>query len=122
MTIGDRIKKRRMELGMSQETLAKKIGYSSRSSINKIELDIQQLRQSKIKDIATALNTTTSYIMGWEDKEPEVVKVSDTVKTIDTLANQLDKSSQERLLAYAQALYDVQDTKEGGIAHVETKS
>ena len=36
MEIGDRIRKKREELGMSQEELAKKIGYRSRSSINKI--------------------------------------------------------------------------------------
>ena len=54
MSIGQRIKSRREELGMSQEDLAHKIGYKSKSSINKIELDIQQLRQSKIKQIADA--------------------------------------------------------------------
>ena len=65
MSIGQRIKSRREELGMSQEELAHRIGYKSKSSINKIELDIQQLRQSKIKQIADALETTTDYIMGW---------------------------------------------------------
>ena len=40
MTIGQRIKVRREELNMSQEELAKRIGYKSRSSINKIELDL----------------------------------------------------------------------------------
>ena len=39
MTIGQRVKIRREELGMSQEELAKKIGYKSKSSINKIELE-----------------------------------------------------------------------------------
>lgn len=66
MTIGGRIKARREELGMSQEELARKIGYKSKSSINKIELDVQQLRQSKIKAVADALSTTTNYIMGWD--------------------------------------------------------
>lgn len=37
MTIGERIKFRREELGMSQEELAHKIGYKSRSAVNKIE-------------------------------------------------------------------------------------
>ena len=67
MTIGERIKARRMELGMSQEELAAKIGYKSRSSINKIELDQYSLRQSKIKAIADALETSPLYIMGWEE-------------------------------------------------------
>lgn len=69
MSIGQRIKSRREELGMSQEELAHRIGYKSKSSINKIELDIQQLRQSKIKQIADALETTTDYIMGWSEKK-----------------------------------------------------
>ena len=34
MTIGERIKFRREELGMSQEELAHKIGYKSRSAVN----------------------------------------------------------------------------------------
>ena len=69
MTIGQRIKQRREELQLSQDELAKKIGYKSRSSINKIELDICKLTQSKIKSIADALETTPSYIMGWRDED-----------------------------------------------------
>lgn len=71
MTIGQRIKFRREELDMSQEELAKRIGYKSRSSINKIELDLYSLRQSKIKAIADALDTTPSYIMGWDEELAE---------------------------------------------------
>ena len=66
-TIGQRIKIRREELNMSQEELAVKLGYKSRSSINKIERDGRELRQNKIVAIAAALNTTPAYIMGWED-------------------------------------------------------
>ena len=56
MTIGQRVKIRREELGMSQEELAKKIGYKSKSSINKIELGFRVLTQSKIKAIADRVN------------------------------------------------------------------
>ena len=66
-TIGQRIRLRREDLNMTQDDLAKKLGYKSRSSINKIELDKCNLRQSKIKAIADALLTTPSYIMGWEE-------------------------------------------------------
>ena len=38
-TIGSRIRNRREELGLSQDELGKRLGYKSRSSINKIELD-----------------------------------------------------------------------------------
>lgn len=70
MTIGERIRSRREELRLSQEELAIKIGYKSKSSINKIELGERVLTQSKIKAIADALETTPSYIMGWEASPP----------------------------------------------------
>lgn len=68
MTIGERIKERRIELGLSQDELAKKVGYKSRSSINKIELS-RSLPASKITLMAKALETTEANLMGWEDAE-----------------------------------------------------
>lgn len=68
MTIYDRIRKRRDELGMSQQELADKTGYKSRSAINKIELGLRDISQSKIESFANALQTTPAYLMGWEDE------------------------------------------------------
>lgn len=76
MTIGQRVKLRREELGLSQEELAKRIGYKSKTSINKIELDFRNLTQSKIKAIADALETTPSYIMGWDEEAEEAKKTA----------------------------------------------
>lgn len=73
-SIGDRIRERRESMGLSQDELAKKLGYKSRSSINKIEKDERNLTQSKIKSIADALETTPSYIMGWEEPQTEIRK------------------------------------------------
>lgn len=67
MSIGSRICQRRIELGLSQDELAHRLGYKSRSSINKIELGHHNLTQSKILAIANALETTPSYIMGWDE-------------------------------------------------------
>lgn len=47
MTFGERVKARRIELGWTQEELAEKMGYKSKSSINKIELGINDVTQSK---------------------------------------------------------------------------
>lgn len=69
--MGARIRARREEMGMSQEMLAEKVGYKSRSSINKIELGKNDIVQSTIKKIADALSTTPAYLMGWEDETPE---------------------------------------------------
>lgn len=80
MTIGERIRKRREQLGMSQLELAEKIGYKSKSAIAKIELDGRQLPQSKIKAISDALKTTPSFIMGWENGD-----ISTAACAVDTL-------------------------------------
>ena len=61
------IKRLREEHGLSQDELAKKIGYTSRSSIAKIEKGEVDLSQSKIIAFAEALNTTPSALMGWSD-------------------------------------------------------
>lgn len=65
MTIGQRIKEKRIELGLSQDELAKKCGYKSRSSINKIEL-ARDLPLRKIEIMAKALGVSPGYLMGWD--------------------------------------------------------
>lgn len=67
MKLYTNIRNRRLELGMSQQELADKLGYKSRSAINKIELGINDLTQSKIESFAEALSTTPAYLMGWTD-------------------------------------------------------
>lgn len=66
--IGNNIKKQREKLGLTQEELAKRLGYKSKSTINKIEMGINDISQSKIKAFAEALNTSISYLMGWNDE------------------------------------------------------
>lgn len=66
MSIGDRIKSRRIELGMTQDELAKKCGYKSRTSINKIESS-RDLPLRKVSVVAKALECSESYLMGWSD-------------------------------------------------------
>lgn len=66
MTLGERVKLRRKELGMSQEELAKRIGYKSKTSVNKIELGKQNPPVSVIPALAAALHTTPAKLMGWD--------------------------------------------------------
>ena len=67
MQIGDKIKKRREELGMSQMELALKVGFTSRSAITKVEKNINGVTGSKVEQFAKALQTTPSYLMGWDE-------------------------------------------------------
>ena len=54
---------------MTQEDLAKLMGYKSKSTINKIELGINDIPQSKIVQFAQALGTTPAELMGWEEED-----------------------------------------------------
>jgi predicted transcriptional regulator len=63
----ENIKKKRIEIGMSQEELALKVGYKDRSMIAKVEKGDVDLSQSKIRAFAKALETSPSDLMGWED-------------------------------------------------------
>lgn len=69
MGIGDRIKQRRLDLGMSQQELADAMGYTSKSTINKIEVGKNDVSQSKVVKFANVLKTTPSFLMDWEDDE-----------------------------------------------------
>lgn len=69
--LGDMIKKRREQIGMSQDELAQKVGYKSRSSINKIELNKQDLTQSQVTKIANALNVPVGYLLGDKIETPK---------------------------------------------------
>lgn len=69
MGIGTRIKEVRTLKQLSQEELAIKMGYKSRTSINKIELGLADVSSSKVKEFAKVLGVSTSYLMGWDNIE-----------------------------------------------------
>lgn len=81
MTLGEKVKLKREELNLSQEELAEKMNYKSKTSIHKIEVGITDLPLSKVKELAAVLKTTPAYLMGWETKkEKENINI-DTVTT-----------------------------------------
>ena len=53
--LSTRVRLRREQLGLSQEELARRMGYRSRSSITKLEKGINDLPQSKVEELAQAL-------------------------------------------------------------------
>ena len=68
-TVGDNICIMRKKLGWTQEDLAKRMGYKSKSTINKIELGINDIPQSKIVQFAEVLGTTPAQLMGWKEEK-----------------------------------------------------
>lgn len=64
MSIYENIKKRRNELKMSQDELARRLGYADHSAIAHIEKGRIDLPQSKVIAIAEALQTTPGELLG----------------------------------------------------------
>ena len=66
MTIGDRIKTRRLEIGLSVDQIAEKIG-KNRATVYRYESnDIEKFPLDILFPLAEALHTTPGYLMGWE--------------------------------------------------------
>ena len=103
LDIGKRIYDRRMALGMSQAELAEKTGYKSRSSINKIELGINDVPQSKIKLFADALDISIEYLMKWDKKEIAEEPLSDLEKEFIELLRLIPQDSQPLVLSMIKA-------------------
>lgn len=82
MILSERIRKRRTELNLTQDELAQMLGYRSRSSINKIEQGINDIPQSKIEDLATALQCSPAYLMGWSETKKQSESIGEYIKRL----------------------------------------
>lgn len=63
MALGENIKQARMKAQISQDELAKRLGYKSRSTIAKIESGENDLTQKKVAAFAKALNVSIDFLM-----------------------------------------------------------
>ena len=96
--IGARIMERRQQLGLTQEELAFRMGYKTKSAINKIELGINDVSQSKVVKFAEALNTSVAYLMGWEDqKEKPTVNDDGISEDLKKLISRLKKLPEDKI-------------------------
>lgn len=120
MNTGDRIKQRRLELGLSADDLGAKIG-KSRATIYRYENgDIENMPTPVLEPLAKALDTTPADLMGWEGQsEKSNIKtiavpwtVSDKPDTAQKELNeiyiQLSSDNRERVLTYSKSLLSTQ--------------
>lgn len=80
MTVYQKIKFLREKCGMSQQELAHKVGYKTASAVNKIELGLRDINQSKILAFAKALNTTPNELLDESDNTLSPDTACDVVK------------------------------------------
>ena len=69
MTIGERIKQRRIELGLSVDEVAEKLG-KNRATVYRYESnEIENLPVGTLEPLAKILETTPAQLIGWDDDE-----------------------------------------------------
>ena len=106
-----RIKNRREELNMSYQTLSEKVGIS-KSTLQRYETGyIKNMPVDKLEDVASALNVSPAYLMGWESPTPRSASLSltDTEKRIVLEYRKSDEITQamvRRALSIEEALSD----------------
>ena len=101
----ENIRARRIALNMTQQELAKKLGYKSTSTIAKIESGENDIPQAKIAAFAAALDTTPAELMGLKiitlgPDEPDdtlTVKISKGKPQLEDLIKKLDSLSEKNL-------------------------
>lgn len=81
--IGSRILALRKQNNLTQQELANKVGYKSKSAINKIELGLRDISQSKIILFADALNVSPSYLLGIEETSKQEKELFELIKQLD---------------------------------------
>ncbi|MDY2573339.1 MAG: XRE family transcriptional regulator [Fusobacterium necrophorum] len=99
MTLGERVKLKREKMNLSQEELAEKMGYKSKTSIHKIEQGITDLPLSKVSELAKVLKCTPAYLMGWDTERLARNKMvhgfelskEEKIKLIQSIADKLKK-------------------------------
>lgn len=101
ITIGERIKERRKELGLSIDDVAAALG-KDRSTIYRYESnEIEKLPTTILQPLAQILQTTPEHLMGWSIPEQKNVKPSILIKY-----NKLNPTGQQKADAYIDDLLD----------------
>jgi transcriptional regulator with XRE-family HTH domain len=107
-TIGKNIQEMRKVLGWTQEDLAKRMGYKSKSTINKIELGINDIPQNKIQKFAEVLGTTPAHLMGWNESpnnnfSPVDIELNEGEKLLIDLFRKVPEDQQQLVLQMIRA-------------------
>lgn len=111
MTIGERIKNKRIEKDLSQAELAKLAGYYDKTVISRFEHAGNDISMKQVKRIAKALNVSPAYLMGWEvpSNESKIMMIGDNAKSLPVFAEGEDiEKALELYKAYSVANPDVQ--------------
>lgn len=89
MTIGDRLRIRREQLGLTQKYVAEQVGITKQSLYKYEKGIVKNIPLTVIDDLATVLGVSPEYLTGWSDKAISITK-----------QDYLTKKEQEHLQKY----------------------
>lgn len=102
MDIGERIKRRRNEIGLTLKEVADKIGVKD-ATVQRYESgNIKTLKQETVGKLAEVLRVTPSYLMGWDDLPDNVTPISDLpmIPVVGEIAAGIPILAEENIIGY----------------------
>lgn len=105
-SIGNRIKRLRIDSNLTQEEVGKIIG-TSKQTLHKYENGIvTNIPSDKIETLANLFDVSPSYIMGWDNNDTNDNKLNKEDEKLLNAFNQLNNEGQEKAISYTQDLVD----------------
>lgn len=115
MEFKDKVKSLRINLGMTMDELARKVGVST-PTIQRYESgEIKNVRRDKIQLLANALETTPAYLMDWSDNSisnPANDDMPEEIKIISRAAKNMTQEQRQKLLNMAKVLFEEEFSKD----------
>lgn len=91
--VGNNIRQRRLELGLTQDELAKKLGLRNRVSVSTVENGKEDLTTERVRQFAKALNCSPADLMGWDDMSLRMITYAELIMQAYQKASTKDKKA-----------------------------
>lgn len=110
--LNDRIKQRRLELGMTLLQLANKLNVKEATMQRYESGEIKNIKHETIVKLAEILHCSPSYLMGWQNYNYNTL-LSENEERLLSIYRNLNSNGQDKLLERAEELKNLGYTAKG---------
>lgn len=105
MTIADRIRNRRLELGLSVDDLANRL-QKNRATVYRYESNyIKSYSPDVLSALADALQTTPAYFYGYDETQQDAVANAPEIRIVSGMMEKMTKEQQEQVVNVLRAMF-----------------
>ena len=105
MTIADRIRNRRLELGLSVDDLAKRLN-KNRATVYRYESNyIKSYSPDVLSTLADALQTTPAYFYGYDETQQNDTTNAPEIRIVSGMMERMTKEQQEQVVNVIRAMF-----------------